>query len=207
MKSFVKCCVRFVAQLLMAPFILWNWIVGAGVGRDRAIEWHSQWVALLPGLCGQYLRWAFLRWSIRHCHPSAKVCFGTIFSKTDAWIGENAYIGPYCSLGSVRVERDVLISTAVQISSGARIHGIGDLTKPIREQPGILESVTIGAGSWIGIAAVVMADVGKDCVVGAGAVVTKPIPDAMIAGGVPAKVIKSRAEAAAQESPPTASVG
>ena len=31
----------------------------------------------------------------------------------------------------------------------------------------------IGAGAWIGSAAVVMADVGRDTVVGAGAVVTK----------------------------------
>jgi acetyltransferase-like isoleucine patch superfamily enzyme len=39
-----------------------------------------------------------------------------------------------------------------------------------------------------------MADVGRDTIVGAGAVVTKPLPDEVIAAGVPARVIRSRRE-------------
>jgi acetyltransferase-like isoleucine patch superfamily enzyme len=57
--------------------------------------------------------------------------------------------------------------------------------------------VRIGAGSWIGSAAVVMADVGRDSVVGAGAVVTKPVPNRVVVAGVPARVVSSREEAAA----------
>jgi virginiamycin A acetyltransferase len=63
---------------------------------------------------------------------------------------------------------------------------------PIREQPGVYPRVTIGRDSWIGDRAVIMADVGKHCVIGAGAVVTKPIPDYAVATGVPARVVKSR---------------
>jgi acetyltransferase-like isoleucine patch superfamily enzyme len=37
-----------------------------------------------------------------------------------------------------------------------------------------------------------MADVGRDSVIGAGAVVTKPIPDRVLAAGVPARVIRGR---------------
>jgi len=37
-----------------------------------------------------------------------------------------------------------------------------------------------------------MTDVGRHSVIGAGSVVTKPIPDYSIAAGVPAKVIRSR---------------
>jgi acetyltransferase-like isoleucine patch superfamily enzyme len=37
-----------------------------------------------------------------------------------------------------------------------------------------------------------MADVGCGTVVGAGAVVVKPLPDEVIAAGVPARVIRSR---------------
>ena len=50
----------------------------------------------------------------------------------------------------------------------------------------------IGEGTWVGSAAVVLADVGRHCVIGAGAVVTVPIPDYAIAAGVPARVIRSR---------------
>jgi acetyltransferase-like isoleucine patch superfamily enzyme len=199
MKPFVKRLARFAAQLVMMPFILWHLLASAVIGRDRALEYHSQWVALLPGLSGQYLRRAFLQWSLDSCHPTALVCFGTIFARADSRLGENVYIGPYCSFGSVVIERDAIIATAVQIPSGARMHGIDDPTKPIREQPGVWECITVGAGSWIGSSAIVMANVGAGCVVAAGAVVTKAIPDMAIAGGVPAKVLKSRLVAVAGE--------
>ena len=41
--------------------------------------------------------------------------------------------------------------------------------------------------------AVVMADVGPNAIVGAGAVVTEPIPASVVAAGVPARVIRQRA--------------
>ena len=53
-------------------------------------------------------------------------------------------------------------------------------------------------GTWMGSAAVVLADVGQHCVVGAGAVVTSPIPDYAVAAGVPARVIRSRRPAPAR---------
>lgn len=52
----------------------------------------------------------------------------------------------------------------------------------------------IGEGSWVGEAAVLAADVGRQTVVGAGAVVTRPLPDRVIAVGVPARVARRRGE-------------
>ncbi len=68
--------------------------------------------------------------------------------------------------------------------------------QPIRDQPGPLRLVRIGAGSWIGSNAVVLADVGRDTIVGAGAVVTRPLPDRVIAAGVPARIVRRRDDAA-----------
>jgi virginiamycin A acetyltransferase len=169
--------------------------------RDESLisprrHFSTQLLSLLPGICGDYVRRAFLSWTIRECHPSATVSFGSIFSKTAARIGENAYVGPYCSLGSVTVERDALIATGVHVLSGGRIHGTEDADLPIREQTGKVEHVTIGEGAWIGAGAVVMADVGRASIVGAGAVVTRPIPERVIAAGVPARVIRSREKSA-----------
>jgi acetyltransferase-like isoleucine patch superfamily enzyme len=118
--------------------------------------------------------------------------FGVIFSHPTAKVGRSVYVGAYCCLGDVALEDDVLLGSHVSITNGAAQHGIGRLDIPIREQPGTWPKVTIGKDSWIGDRAVVMADVGKHCVIGAGSVVTVPIPDYAIAVGVPARVIRSR---------------
>jgi acetyltransferase-like isoleucine patch superfamily enzyme len=67
-----------------------------------------------------------------------------------------------------------------------------DADRPIREQPGTRTLVRIGEGAWVGSAAIVMADVGRHAIVGAGAVVTNPIPDYAVAVGVPARVVRDR---------------
>lgn len=166
-------------------------------GRDRAILGSSQLFSLLPGLTGQYLRRALYRWILVACHESTVIEFGTVLSKAGSSLGENVYIGPMCHLGLVDLERDVLLAAGVQIPSGPRTHGIGRLDRPIRDQPGDLRKIRVGAGSWVGSGATILADVGRDAVVAAGAVVTRSIPDRAIAAGVPAEVLRYR-EAAAQ---------
>jgi acetyltransferase-like isoleucine patch superfamily enzyme len=54
----------------------------------------------------------------------------------------------------------------------------------------------------VGSAAVVMADVGPDSVVGAGAVVTRPLPARVIAAGIPARVLRHRSGDPAAGLPP-----
>jgi virginiamycin A acetyltransferase len=191
-RGLAKWLARVAANAAATPFLAVHALKVPVVGNDRALEGSTQLVALLPGLSGEYVRRAFLAWTIAECHPTATVCFGTILSKTATRIGENVYVGPYCSLGSVTIERDALIATGVHILSGGRIHGTADPTRPIREQTGELVQVRMGAGCWIGAGAVVMADVGRDSIVGAGAVVTKPVADAVIAVGVPARTVRSR---------------
>ena len=163
------------------------------MGPDRAIEGSSQAWALLPGLVGQYLRRAFLSRALASCARTATIEFGTIFSSARASIGERAYIGPRCHLGWALIDDDALLAAGVHVPSGSKTHGIDDVTIAIRDQPSTKSPVRIGRGSWIGSAAVVMADVGRDAVVAAGAVVTRPVPDLTIAGGVPARVLKHRA--------------
>jgi len=191
-RDLLKGAARLASNLAVAPMLFFHILKVPLVGKDRALEGSTQLLALLPGISGQYLRRAFLAWTIQECHPTACIGFGTIFSKTAARIGEHVYIGPYCSLGSVTIERDALIATGVHVLSGSRMHGIDDPTRPIREQPGEFVHVTLGAGCWIGSGAIVMADVGRDSVIGAGAVVTKAIPEKVIAAGVPAKVVRQR---------------
>jgi acetyltransferase-like isoleucine patch superfamily enzyme len=195
LRELAKALARGVAAVLVAPELLSYRVRAVLLGRDRALEGSSQTLALVPGLFGQYLRRAFLTRVLDHCHPSATVEFGTIFSQAAARIEANAYVGPRCHLGLVHLERGALLAAGVHVPSGRHTHGTGDPTKPIREQPLARQPVRIGAGAWVGSAAVVMADVGRDTVVGAGAVVTRPLPDGVVAVGVPARVIRSRKDA------------
>lgn len=192
MREIFKRLAHIVATIVVAPSVASWWLRSRLMGPDRALEGSTQAWALVPGLPGQYLRRAFLSRALAECASTATIEFGTIFSSASASIGDRAYVGPRCHLGWAVIERDALLAAGVHVPSGSRTHGIDDLTVAIRDQPSIKTAVRIGAGAWIGSAAVVMADVGRDAVVAAGAVVTKPIPERTIAGGVPARVLRHR---------------
>ena len=191
MRETAKAALRAGATLLVTPLLV-SYAVRRGLIGDRAFEGSMQSLALVPGLLGDYLRRAFLTHTIARMHPSATVRFGTLMSDPRAQIDANVYVGPGCHLGFVHIERDALIASGVHIPSGAATHGTAERDVPIREQPLTRTCVRIGEGAWIGSTAVVMADVGSRCVVGAGAVVTRPLPDFSVAAGVPARVIRTR---------------
>lgn len=190
----LKAAARAIAAVAVIPalcsFHVRSWFLGA----DRALEASTQALGLVPGLTGQYLRRAFLARTLAYCAPTTLIEFGTLFSSTGTRIEANVYIGPRCHIGLAHFERDVLVGSAVHVPSGRRTHGTSDRSKPIREQEGHPETVRIGEGTWIGNAAVVMADVGRNSIIGAGAVVTSPIPHDVVAGGVPARILRSRRE-------------
>lgn len=111
-------------------------------------------------------------------------------------IGDEADIGAHviiASIGGIVLENNVLIAGNCYLG-GAR-YKLDSLDKPIMYQ-GIYSRgpLVIGEGTWIGASAMVFdgVTIGKGCVVGAGAVVTKDIPDYSIVVGNPAKVIRTR---------------
>jgi virginiamycin A acetyltransferase len=192
MKSPVKFLANRLATILVLPAVLLHELSRRGLGSGRSFPGWSQALALLPGLSGQFLRRAFYQMVLSHCGEDACICFGTIFSHMTAEVGHRVYIGPYCCLGDVTLEDDLLLGSNVSIVNGGAQHGIERLDIPIREQPGGWPRITVGQNSWIGDRAIVMADVGKHCVIGAGAVVTASIPEFAIAVGTPARVIRFR---------------
>jgi acetyltransferase-like isoleucine patch superfamily enzyme len=191
-REYLKGAARALAMVLVVPAVCSFYLRRTIMGANRALMGSSQASALIPGVLGVYLRTAFFRWTLDRCAPSAAIEFGTILSEARTRIEENVYIGPMCHIGWAHLERDVLVGAAAHIPSGPDTHGISDISRPIREQPGTPLVVRIGAGTWIGSGAIVMADVGPASVIAAGAVVTRPIPGLVIAGGAPAKVIRER---------------
>ena len=71
-----------------------------------------------------------------------------------------------------------------------------DPTKPIREiwgdQIQVFGPVVIKRGAWIAVNSVILPGVtiGENSIVAAGSVVTKDVPSNVMAGGIPAKIIK-----------------
>jgi virginiamycin A acetyltransferase len=192
-----KTLARWLATLAVTPALASFAVRRALFGGDRALEGSTQALALVPGIAGDYLRRAFLMHALAGCDASATVQFGTIFSQAGARIDARVYVGPRCHLGLVHLEQDVLLAAGVHIPSGGATHGIAEVDRPIRDQPGRRTLVRIGEGTWIGSAAIILSDVGRHCVVGAGSVVTSPLPDYAVAAGVPARVIRDRRTTAA----------
>lgn len=197
MKRALKAVAALIATIMVVPAVGLFRLGAILGGQDRAFPGWSQAFALFPGQTGVYLRRAFYRAVLREFANDACVGFGTVFSHATAQVGPRAYVGVGCSLGDVTLEPDSLVASHVSIMNGASQHGIDRTDIPIREQHGVWKRVTVGRGAWIGERSVVMADIGRHCIVGAGSVVTRPIPDYAIAVGAPARVIRFRQPAAA----------
>lgn len=167
--------------------------IGGFLNRKDQVFWSlSQALSLIPGVMGNFLRKNFYRRAMTRCDQECAILFGTLFSQADTEIGKGVYIGPNCNIGSCKIENHCTIGSGVHIMSGKKQHEYSDLETPIQEQAGVFEKVVIGEDTWVGNCAVIMASVGKKCIIGAGAVVTKPVEDFSIVAGNPAKLLKKR---------------
>ena len=109
--------------------------------------------------------------------PSANMGTGNLILP-GVIIGSGATIGDHVILNSgVSIDHDANIQDNVIITPGVHFAG----------------SVTVGKGSFIGIGVNCINDItiGQNCIIAAGSVITKDIPDGVLAAGVPAKVIRN----------------
>ena len=108
-------------------------------------------------------------------------------------IGKNVLLAKHVFIdysGEVTIGDDVQLTNGVIIESHSHpFHSDCKKTRTIVEP----SSITIGEGAVVGSRAIIMPTchyIGKYARIGAGAVVTKDIPDYAIAVGVPAKVVR-----------------
>ena len=80
-------------------------------------------------------------------------------------------------------------------------HVTDDIHRPIKDQGIVKSPVRIGPDTWIGAKASILrgAVIGRGCVVAAHAVVRGEVPEYSVVGGIPARVLKDRRQAYAED--------
>lgn len=116
-------------------------------------------------------------------HPTASVASDAVIGagtvvRAQSALGPKTRVGENCIIGyGAMISHTCTIEDGVHISSGVNLAG----------------GTRIGRASWIGLGATVIdpCHVGCNSMVGAGALVTRSIPDNVVAYGVPAKVVRN----------------
>lgn len=111
-------------------------------------------------------------------------------------IGDRSGVGSNTDLsGHIIIGKDVMMGPNVVMRTYSHAHDRLDI--PMNQQGFEDERImNVGDDVWIGANVTVLpgANIGSHCIIAAGAVVTKAVPDYAIVGGVPAKIIRMRNE-------------
>jgi maltose O-acetyltransferase len=130
-----------------------------------------------------------------HCGVHVRINYGANFGTgIHVWLGNNSSIAADAWIGNdTRIGSDVMMAPSVTILSNSHNFARTDIS--MREQGAPPpRPVTIGDDVWIGTRVIILpgVTVGSHAILGAGAVVTKDVPEWAIVGGNPARVIRFR---------------
>lgn len=146
-----------------------------------------------------YVPYTLKKWLASY-HPDQEI--RNLFLRlTGVEVGKDTYINPNVTIVDDRYAKDVKIKIGnrVAISPGVIIISASAPNMSLLRNNNYVkntlmktESVIIEDDAWIGAGAIIMPGVkiGKESIIGAGAVVTKDVPERTIVAGVPACVIK-----------------
>lgn len=101
-----------------------------------------------------------------------------------ASIGEEAWV---YALDKIVIGDFACVGQRTSLLTGT--HDVSDPSFPLVTQP-----IVIGYGSWIAMGAIILpgVEIGSLCIVGAGSVVTRDLPEQTICGGNPCRPIRRR---------------
>ena len=113
----------------------------------------------------------------------------------DICIRESSNIGSNCQVFSaktVEIGRNVLVGAYAYLIGGGHRYDRNDI--PIINQGRVAKGILLKDNIWLGAGAKILdgVTIGESAIIGTGAVVNENIPEFMIAGGVPARIIGDR---------------
>lgn len=140
-------------------------------------------------------------WCCKHifayCGKSVNIQPGVYFGNGNSLqLGNYSGLGERCRIQNIdlKIGEYVMMAHDVHFIGGG--HGYEDFCVPMAKQKSIgRTNLVIGNDVWIGARSTILGNVktiGDGAIIGAGAVVTKPVPTYAIVAGNPAKVIKYR---------------
>lgn len=146
-----------------------------------------------------YIPYTYKKWLASN-HPDQEIR-NLFFRLTGIKIGKDTFINPnviivddkYATDVKIKIGNRVAISPGVIIiSASAPNNSLLKDNEYVKNNLIKTESVVIEDDVWIGAGAIILPGVriGKESIIGAGAVVTKDIPEKVIVAGVPARIIK-----------------
>lgn len=177
------------------------------MGNTRSTSRLVRWFALVT-------YYAIFKHLPEYCYPTGhfarrmrQFCTRHLFTESGSWtnvergvhfgsgvgisLGDQSSIGRDSRIQAIVIEDAVMIGPELLVLS--RNHIFTDADTPIGWQ-GVtdVDPPHIGYGSWLGARVILLpgVNIGRYCVVGAGSVVTRDIPDYSVAAGNPARVIR-----------------
>ncbi len=113
----------------------------------------------------------------------------------DIVIDDHANLGFNCEIFSasrVRVGKSILMAAYTYLVGGDHLYDRVDI--PVLQQGRTARGIEVDDNVWLGTHVVVTdgSTIGRDAIIGAGAVVVGEIPEFAIATGIPAKVVRDR---------------
>jgi acetyltransferase-like isoleucine patch superfamily enzyme len=166
--------------------------------RDAFFLFWGQAFAVVPGLPGNYIRKCYYFVTLRRCSLDCEIGFMTFIHDRRAQVGRRVYIGTSAGIGWVDVGDGCLLASRVSVLSGSTQHQLGPDGRLTPFERSAAQQTHIGEDTWIGEGAIVMADVESHCIVGAGSIVTKPVPSGSVVAGNPARLIRRLGDDAPQ---------
>ena len=164
--------------------------------RPFRLYWVNLFTRCLPPTRLYGLKRSLFRWAGVQLGDNVRLVSGVkIVGSGKLSIGDNSFVGHDTMIllggGQITIGRDADISSRVTVVNGTH-HISTDPDKAAGD--GFAQDIQIGDGVWVGVSATIIggAKVGKGSIVAAAALVNGEVPEQMLVGGVPAKIIRNR---------------
>jgi virginiamycin A acetyltransferase len=191
-RTLFKSLLSAVSICVVAPLGLSELAARGVLHRDVWFQSQGEFLSLVPGKVGRYLRNAYYWMALRSCPLDCCFIFGASFTHSGAVVGHRVYLGAHSMIGLATIGDDSVLGDHVHLLSGKHQHSFEDPHRLIQDQPQTFTRIYVGRNCWLGTNTVAMEDIGDNCVIGASSVVTRRIPNNMIAAGNPARILGPR---------------